>query len=142
MPRKRLEPGNGRVTGRNLNATAYSHFIQALLERPRSRPDLIEITGLGEVLISKLLIALRARGKTGDGTGRFNAVLHIAEWRKDARGYPTVRAFALGPGVDAPQPVKSRAEVVRDYYERRRMKGLPGRVRNRATSNNTIGAST
>lgn len=107
-------PG-GRRGARTLNATAYSHFIAALLDRAMTRPALQEATGMGPVLTSQLIKALRARGQSGE----FNSVLHIESWALDARGYPTLQAFRLGPGLDAPQPKKSRTQVVRDYLERK-----------------------
>jgi hypothetical protein len=109
-------PSNGRAGARTLNANAYSHFIARLLKGNATRADLHRAAGMGPVLLGKLIDQLRARGATG---GRYNDVLHIESWKRDARGYATVAAFTLGPGVDAEKPIKPREHVVRDYLERR-----------------------
>lgn len=113
----------GRSNARTLNANAYSHFIARAMRGNATRFDLFMASGLGPVLIGKLIDQLRARGATGNGTGRYNDVLHIESWKLDARGYPTLAAYTLGPGVDAPKPVKTREQIVRDYLERRRARG-------------------
>lgn len=106
---------------RTLNATAYSHFISALVRGPQTRPELMRITGMGQPLVSRLVKALRARG-TVPGRPDYNEVLHISGWQLDARGYPTLAEFSLGPGKDAVQPIKPRIQVVRDYLQRRKQR--------------------
>jgi hypothetical protein len=113
----------GRAAGdtNTLRPVTYSHFIVALMEGGCTRQELHERTGLGIVLVCKLVKALRTRGRLL-GSDSYNAVLHIDSWKPDARGYPTQAAFRLGPGVDAPQPKKTRAEIVRTYLERKKLR--------------------
>jgi hypothetical protein len=117
-----MKPLTGRAKAgtTTLNALTYSHFIHALMQRPCTRADLQAATGMGVVLVCKLVNALRARGQTGT----YNDVLHIETWKLDARGYPTLAAYRLGPGVDAPQPKKTRQEVVRTYLAKLEQRGI------------------
>lgn len=97
------------MTKTSLNATAYSYVIAALVDGPRTRPELMEVSGVGGSLASRLIDALRARG-----------VLYVSGWAPDARGYLTIKEYSLGRGQDVPCPRMSRQEIVRRYMARRR----------------------
>lgn len=110
------KPATGRAGGsKSLNTLTYSYMIAAMLEKACTREDLKDVAGVGPALIARCIRDLRARGQQGG----FNSVLHIEAWRLDKRGYPTLAAFRLGPGLDMAQPKKSRTQVVRDYLERK-----------------------
>lgn len=112
---------------RTLHAISYSYFVAALLlPGGRSRPELMRLSGLSQQLVSRLVKQLRARGARKDDSS-YNDVLHIAGWQLDARGRATIAEFRLGPGQDMPQPKKPRAEVVRDYQQRRKARKAKGR---------------
>lgn len=127
MPKNQWTPGTALARGRSgsrvLNATAYSYVIEALMHAPggASRATLMAKSGLSHRLVSLLILTLRARGEVPDKPD-YNNVLHIASWHLDARGYPTLAAYRLGLGKDASQPLKSRAEIVRDYTLRRKLR--------------------
>jgi len=127
MTRNRFPLGKagGKSGARTLNATAYSYFVAALLKGDATRPKLQQETGMGQILLGRLINTLRERGKV-PGHPKHNRVLHITSWQLDARGYPTLKAYTLGPGADAPQPKKSRQQVVRDYLQRRKLKQQQG----------------
>ena len=105
---------------RKLNATAYSHFIAALVAGPKTKMQLHEACGMSELLVLRLIKQMRVRGQTQ--RKGFNAVLHISGWHPDRRGHMTIREYALGPGQDAEQPIMPRDEIVRRYLRNRKMK--------------------
>lgn len=95
----------------SLNATAYSYFIAALVDGPKTRAELCAVSGLSQNLVSRLIKALQARG-----------VLYVSAWATDHRGYLTVRVYSLGKGTDVLCPKKPRAEVVRDWIAKKRQR--------------------
>lgn len=60
-------------------------------------------------------------------------VVHIAAWRKDARGLASIAVYQLGIGVDAPKPkAKTGVERTRRYQAKQKHKPLrkaPAEVR-------------
>ena len=90
----------GTMTSRRgvkVNALSYAHMTKLLMERPRTRVELSEETGLHVLTI-------------GDYVGAWYdiGVVHIGDWGPDALGRISVPIYHWGPGKDAPRIPKAR----------------------------------
>lgn len=95
-----------------VNIIAIKVLAVALLEKPRTQPELIEVTGLANSTISRYLGILHSKPN----------IVYIAEWRrKSERGNPSA-VWAWGyKEFDAPKP---KALSSAEYNKRWRKKQL------------------
>jgi len=54
------------------------------------------------------------RTLTDEGT------IHVCGWQQDALGRDAIPVYALGAGVQAPRRRKTRAQIMRDYRQRKK----------------------
>lgn len=92
-----------------VNADAFARLVEYLAERPRSCQTLSELTGLHYRTVLDYVDALHRRRQ-----------IHIAAWMPDSRGCYTIAMYVLGFGQDAAQPVKTPAQRMKAYRERKR----------------------
>jgi DNA-binding transcriptional ArsR family regulator len=91
--------------------------MRALLEAPRTMPELTCVSGLAPSTITDYLRALRKLG-----------ILHVSGWDTDGLGRESLRVYSLGPGLDKPRSKKSKAQVARECRQRKREQILKTRV--------------
>ena len=96
-----------------INALSFALLTKHLLDGDLTRKELAEETGLHYVTVLRYCRALRKVG-----------ALYINDWRTDARGNSNVAVFKSGSKPDAPKRKKSKAEIGRDYRQRKAMKEL------------------
>lgn len=92
-----------------LGALSMAKVVRALLDKPRSVPELMDVSGLSTNTVHEYMRALRKEG-----------VVHIGAWRRDATGRESLRVFKFGPGKDAARAKKSKAQIARECRERKR----------------------
>lgn len=90
---------------------AFLDLLDALADSPLTHEELVEETGVSIMCVRKVVKALRC----GD-----SRMARIATWRpsRSLYGRP-VAAFSLGTAKDAKKPIKSRAQINRDYLARK-----------------------
>lgn len=80
---------------------------------PQSISELAFLAQMSETTVSQWLATLRDSG-----------LVHIADWRKDGRGYSTIALYKWNPGAaDVPCPVKTSAQRVREWRKRQKQDG-------------------
>lgn len=100
-----------RTSQHKVNQVCYVQVLKVLLTQPSTHQyELTELTGLRLVTVRDLLRAYYREG-----------CLHIVGWLPNARGAPTTPIFALGPGEDAPKPLKSVAQIKADFRAKRKV---------------------
>ena len=81
---------------------------------PQSISELAFLAQMSETTTSQWITTLRESG-----------LVHIADWRKDGRGYSTIALFKWNPGAaDVPCPVKTSAQRVREWRNRQKQSGF------------------
>lgn len=95
-----------------LDAVNSARMQQALTLEPQSLDDLVLISGLAKPAVTRYIKQLHAEG-----------MVHIEAWGKDPRGYPTIRLYVWGQGVDAECPVKYKTPALRMAALRAAAKG-------------------
>lgn len=98
---------------RKVNHETYALLFKELLEHPCTAYDIVEVTGLHIVNVQGLMRIL-ARHK----------VVHVAAWEPNSRGVDTTPVFKLGEGRNAKRRKKTRAQIVADYKERKKMREM------------------
>jgi DNA-binding IclR family transcriptional regulator len=98
---------------RRVNALAFANLLAELIDGDKTIRELAEATGLHYVTLQEYLRLMHSRG-----------AVHIVEWGVDSRYRPTMKVYKLGCGPDAIKPVKSRADIQREWRKRKRMQIL------------------
>lgn len=95
------------VIRRTLTPTATARMQQALQNAPQSLDDLVLISGLSKPLVTRYVRELHAAEQK---------MVHVADWGRDCRGYPTIRKFRWGSQSDVAVPLSDRtaADRMRD----------------------------
>ena len=75
--------------------------------------ELADQCGLHYVTVTAVIRAMHARG-----------VVHISGWEVDRRGNLSVRVYSIGKGADAAKKLKAKADVQREFRERKRKERL------------------
>lgn len=73
-----------------VNAMAYAHLVELMLDGTHSCRELAEITGLHYVTVLDYTRALHRAGAA-----------HICAWEKDKRGRDLIKVYRIGRGRDA-----------------------------------------
>ncbi len=100
-----------------VNAMSYAKLIRLMDERPRSKPQLAELTGLHIWTVRNYVDALHKE-----------RMAHIVRWEKDSMGRDVTAVYSLGFGVDVPRAAKSGAQKARERRQRAKEAALLARV--------------
>lgn len=100
------------MTRKNLTALSSVRLQQSLLTGPQSVDDLVLISGLSKGVVSRYVRAL-SREK----------LVHVGEWGRDPRGYPTIRRYTWGDALNAKRPYKYESDAERMRVSRASAKG-------------------
>ena len=103
-----------------VNAIAFAKMMGCLMEGATCK-EVAEETGLHYMTALSYIRELHREG-----------AVHVSGWQQDTRGSHTIRVYKVGRRKDAARPVKSRAEVVRRYREKKK------RLRNTFDKNNPL----
>lgn len=101
-----------------LSRDSFAAILAELMSGPSTSIALADVSGMGHRYVNALMRTLHNKH-----------VVHIAGWEKDSLGRQGMRTvWALGHGRDAKREkvTKPRAQVQRDYRERRQMAPLKG----------------
>ena len=109
----RRKPGSRR--GHKVNAMTFSIMVKLLYEGTRTCYELAEETGLHQLTIYDWTREMHRQG-----------VIHICMWEGEGRS--SMRIFKMGPGKDAPRPVKTRAQSYAEYKARQNARKLLHRM--------------
>lgn len=90
-----------------VNAMSYAKLIRLMSERPRSKPQLAELTGLHVWTVRNYVDALHKE-----------RVAHVVRWEKDSLGRDVTAVYSLGFGVDVPRQAKPAAQKARERRQR------------------------
>ena len=90
-----------------INALSFAKLIKLMDERPRSKPQLAELTGLHIWTVRNYVDALHKE-----------RMAHIVRWEKDSMGRDVTAIYSLGFGVDVPRAAKSGAQKARERRQR------------------------
>lgn len=96
-----------------LNALTFAKLTKLLMEGDYTRQELAEETGLHYVSVLRYCRTLRAEG-----------AIYIADWRLDGKGNMSLAVYKLGTKPDVPKPIKTKAQIARDYRGRKAMKEM------------------
>lgn len=81
------------------NVAALKVLLNAIAIRPRTQPEIIELSGLCNSTVSRWLRFLHA------STKETKNLVYIADWRRTGRGGNPSACWALGYGMaDVPKP--------------------------------------
>jgi hypothetical protein len=86
---------------------------QALGLAPQSLDDLVALSGLSKRIVTRYVRELYEGGVK---------MVHVGDWDRDRRGYPTIRKFKWGNEQDVACPLTTRtaAERMRDVRAKRK----------------------
>lgn len=87
-----------------INVTAFKIFMAAMAVSPKSRPQLMELTGLCNSTVSRWIKVL--------STGK-DRIVYLAEYRRIGPRGNYTECFAMGYGM--PDAVKPKAKTSVDY---------------------------
>ncbi len=87
-----------------LTPLASAKMQTAMLQEPHSLDELVELTGLAKATVTRFVNELHEE-----------KVIHVADWARDARNYPTIRRFKMGnqPDVECPRTTRTAADRMR-----------------------------
>lgn len=89
--------------------TAAGAILNALLQQPLTRNDMMDASGMSRAFVEKLVRDWRKQ-----------KVLYRSGWAPNGLGYDTVEVFTFGRGRDAPRrPVYSNSEHSLRWQRRR-----------------------
>lgn len=83
-------------TRKRMTLIAAGKMQRAMELKPRSLTDLVKVSGLSKPMVTKYVRDLQAE-----------TLVHVGDWANDRRGYPTIKKYSWGKGVDAPCPRKT-----------------------------------
>ena len=109
----RRKPGSRR--GHKVNALTFSILVKLLYEGTRTCYELAEETGLHQLTVYDWVREMHRQG-----------IIHICMWEGEGRS--SMRIFKMGPGKDAPRPIKERSRIHAEYRARQKAKTLLQRM--------------
>lgn len=109
----RRKPGSRR--GHKVNALTFSILVKLLYEGTRTCYELAEDTGLHVLTVYDWTREMHRQG-----------IIHICMWEGEGRS--SVRIFKMGPGKDAPRPIKDRSRIHAEYRARQKAAQLLQRM--------------
>lgn len=89
-------------TRRTLTPVAAARMQQAMQIKPHSLDDLALVSGLAKPTVTRYVNDLHEE-----------KMVHVGDWGRDSRGYPTIRKFAWGTSADAVCPRNPRTSAER-----------------------------
>lgn len=89
--------------------SAYHDQVSSLLQELARKPcSYDEMAFMSQLTMSSVRSWVKSWREAG--------LVHIADWQKDSRGYPTIQLMAWGPGLaDVPCPAMSVKERMSRY---------------------------
>ena len=90
-----------------VNAMSFAKLVKLMDERPRSKPQLAELTGLHVWTVRHYVDALHKE-----------RMAHIVRWEKDGMGRDVTAIYSLGFGADRPRAAKTGAQKARERRQR------------------------
>jgi len=91
-----------------VNAVAIAELMIGLQDACHTMLELCDMTGLSIQTVRYYCGVMHRRG-----------IVHICDWREDAKGGRTLKVFALGTGKDMPKPKpQSKSEACKRYREK------------------------
>lgn len=98
---------------KTLTPVAAARLQQALNTDPQSLDDLVAVSGMSKRVVSRYVRELY------EGEAK---MIHVGDWGRDSRGYPTIRKFKWGnqPDVACPLTDRTPAQRMRDVRARRK----------------------
>ena len=109
----RRKPGSRR--GHKVNALTFSILVKLLYDGTRTCYELAEETGLHQLTVYDWVREMHRQG-----------IIHICMWEGEGRS--SMRIFKMGPGKDAPRPIKERSRIHAEYRARQKAKTLLQRM--------------
>ena len=101
------------TTRKMLTPLATAQMQSAMQTLPHSLDELVAVTGLAKPVVTRYVKQLAD-----------SKLVHIGDWARDSRGYPTVRQFRWGTDVDVVCPRTTRTSTDRMRAQRAALKGL------------------
>ncbi len=92
-----------------INAIAMAELMLGLQDGCHTMIELGEMSGLSMQTVRRYLKMLHKRH-----------VIHVADWREDAKGGRTLKVYALGTGTDMPRPKPMPQKVICARYRARK----------------------
>lgn len=105
----------GSRRGHKVNALCFSILVKLLYEGTRNCYELADDTGLHVLTIYDWTREMHRQG-----------IIHICMW--DGEGRNSVRIFKMGPGKDAPRPIKPRSRIHAEYRAKQKAAQLLQRM--------------
>ena len=105
----------GSRRGHKVNALCFSIMVKLLYDGTRTCAELAEETGLHVLTVYDWTREMHRQG-----------IIHICMWEGEGRN--SVRIFKMGPGRDAPRPVKERSRIHAEYRARQKAAQLLQRM--------------
>lgn len=93
--------------------TSLAIAVKLLLDGPCTAQEISDETGLHKSTVYELLRSLR-KAKAA----------HISAWEPDSMGRDQIAVFSLGPGRDVRRRALTRAQIAKNYRDRKRLKLL------------------
>lgn len=90
------------ATRKTLTPTNTVQMQMAMVEQPWSLSGLSLMTGLAKPTVTRFIRELQVA-----------KMVHVGNWARDARGYPTIEEYRWGKGIDAVCPRKNESSTVR-----------------------------
>lgn len=92
-----------------VNAIALANLLIGIQDACHSCHELAELTGLRVQTVRHYLNTLHSKG-----------IIHICDWKEDARGSRILKVFALGTGKDMPRPKPLTGKEICARYRAKR----------------------
>lgn len=105
-----MQNSTTRLRGRTtikVNAMAYAHMVELMLDGTHSCQELARATGLHYVTVLDYTRAMHRAGAA-----------HICAWEKDKRGRDLIKVYRIGRGRDAKRHKLSARERSARYREK------------------------
>lgn len=100
-----------------VNAMAYAHLVELMLDGTHSCQELARATGLHYVTVLDYTRAMHRAGAA-----------HICAWEKDKRGRDLIKVYRIGRGRDAKRQKLSARERSARYREKIRHRELMEKI--------------
>ena len=90
------------ATRKTLTPTNTVRMQIAMTVKPQSLLDLTRVSGLAKPTVTRFIRELQGA-----------KMVHVGNWARDARGYPTIEEYRWGNGTNAVCPRKNESSTVR-----------------------------
>lgn len=99
-------------TRKMLTPLATARMVSAMQTMAHSLDELVAISELAKPTVARYIKELQAA-----------RLIHVGDWARDSRGYPTLRQFKWGDAPDAACPLTTRTAAERMRNKRAMDKG-------------------